>query len=280
MPETFETPARFGCAALDPRALAGPVLVLAPHSDDEALGCGGTLALVAAAGVPVDVVYMTDGRRSPAGADGAPAPDADALVETRRQEARDAMAVLGVAADRLHFLDLPDGALPASEAEAETRLSEIFGRLQPRTVFAPFRHDQHPDHLATHRIARRLAGQDAGIALYQYFVYYRYPLTPGTDIRRSVAPRHLRRVDIGTVREAKRRALACYPSQVTNHFPWQQRPVLTPETLERLTLGDEIFAAFDAGTSDRDLFAGSAPWFWPALRFGPRAVALKKRYLG
>jgi LmbE family N-acetylglucosaminyl deacetylase len=273
---------RFDCAELDLHAdLAGPVVVLAPHSDDEALGCGGTVALLVRAGVPVHVVYMTDGRRSPAGEDGEPAPDADALVATRRQEAQDAMAVLGVPAERLHFLDLPDGALTAAEDRAETLLSRLFERLRPRTVFAPFRHDQHPDHLATHRLARRLAASGDGmIALYQYFVYYRYPMTPGTDIRRSVAARHMRRVDIAEVREVKRRALACYPSQVTAYYPWQTRAVLTPETVERLTSGDEVFAAFDEGTPDRALFEGVPPWFWPALRFGPRAVFLKKRYLG
>jgi LmbE family N-acetylglucosaminyl deacetylase len=276
--EARETPARFDCAALDPLALAGPVLVLAPHSDDEALGCGGTLALLATAGVAAHVVYMTDGRRSPTGADGNPAPDADALVETRRQEARDAMAVLGVPADRLHFLDFPDGSLSAAEDRAGARLAALVERLQPRTMFAPFRHDQHPDHLATHRLARRLARD--GIALYQYFVYYRYPMTPGTDIRRAVASRHLRRVDIAEVREVKRRALACYPSQTTAYYPWQTRAVLTPGTLERLTSGDEVFAAFAADTRDRALFEGVPPWFWPALRFGPRAVFLKKRYLG
>lgn len=270
---------RRDCPPLDPaRDLAAPVVVLAPHSDDEALGCGGTLALLSRAGVPVHVAYMTDGRRSPAGADGEPAADADALVAARRQEAREAMAVLGVPADRLHFLGLPDGGLSGAEAAAGTRLRDLFGRLGPQTVLAPFRHDQHPDHLAAHRIARRLTG--GPIALYQYFVYTRYPLTPGTDIRRSVAPRHLRRVDIAPVREAKRQALARYPSQVALRYPWQTRPVLTPETLERLTAGDELLAAFDAALSDRALFEGVPPWFWPALRFGPRAVALKKRYLG
>src|SRR4029079_5641731 len=37
------------------------VLGLAPHPDDESLGCGGVLHAAASAGVPVHVVFLTNG---------------------------------------------------------------------------------------------------------------------------------------------------------------------------------------------------------------------------
>ncbi|MBE9572531.1 MAG: PIG-L family deacetylase, partial [Proteobacteria bacterium] len=39
------------------------VLALAPHPDDETIGCGGSLAIHANAGDPVKVVFLTNGAR-------------------------------------------------------------------------------------------------------------------------------------------------------------------------------------------------------------------------
>ena len=43
----------------------GPVIVVAPHPDDETLGCGATIMQKLAAGTPVHVVIATDGRYWP-----------------------------------------------------------------------------------------------------------------------------------------------------------------------------------------------------------------------
>lgn len=260
-------------------AIDGPVLVLAPHSDDETLGCGATIARLAPT-VPVHVAYGTDGRLSPIGPDGKAAPDAAALVALRRTEARDAMALLGVPAEQLHFLDLPDGRLTAEQARLMSGIESLIERLRPRTVMAPFRYDQHPDHLAVHRAAVAALRGRADIRLLQYFVYYRYPLLAEPDIRRWVAPRHCVGVDMAPVRTRKRQALACYRSQVERHFPWQQRPVLTPEVLDDHCAGIEQLVTAPPDLADRALFAVDSLRLRLNLRYGPQAVLWKKRLLG
>jgi LmbE family N-acetylglucosaminyl deacetylase len=260
-------------------AIDGPVLVLAPHSDDEALGCGGVIARLAPK-TAVHVLYATDGRLSPAGPDGGPAPDADALVADRRAEAEAAMALLGVPADQLRFLGLRDGGLSADQDRLEAAVAGAIDALRPRTVFAPFRHDQHPDHLAMHRAAVRALARSGGSRLLQYFVYYRYPFLLTDDIRRAVAERHLLRVDVATVRTLKRRALDLYVSQTTRRYPWQSRPILTEVLLESRCLDHEIFAEFDPAAPDAEVFGAFTPWLWATLRFGPEIVRLKKRLLG
>lgn len=256
----------------------GPVLVLAPHSDDEALGCGGTIAQLAPQ-VPVHVAYATDGRMSPPGPDGGPAPNADQIVQERRQEARNAMALLGVPSENLHFLDLPDGRLAASQPHLETGLAGLLGRVRPMTVLAPFRHDQHPDHLAVHRAARRVLRSAPQVRLAQYFIYRRFPFGTVSDIRQALDPRVLVRVDIDGNRAMKRQALDLYPSQVTAHYPWQSRPSLSRQFIEENCAGDEVFAVFDAAMSDRALFATRSPRFWIGLYLAPRAVQWKKRLI-
>src|SRR5690606_38092378 len=45
-------------------ALDGPLLVIAPHPDDETLGCGGVIALATCRNVRVHTVFVTDGGAS------------------------------------------------------------------------------------------------------------------------------------------------------------------------------------------------------------------------
>ncbi|MCX5880707.1 MAG: PIG-L family deacetylase [Deltaproteobacteria bacterium] len=73
--------------------LAGTrVLVLAPHPDDETIGCGGTLALHAAAGDPVRVLILTNGEKG----DVFGRFDRNAYIAIRQQETRSACASLGI----------------------------------------------------------------------------------------------------------------------------------------------------------------------------------------
>src|SRR5258705_86546 len=79
---------------------SGKILVLAPHMDDEVLGCGGTIARHAQAGADVTVIFLTDGRRGIGTIAALPEPERGRrereLVDTRKQEARRAGEILGV----------------------------------------------------------------------------------------------------------------------------------------------------------------------------------------
>jgi LmbE family N-acetylglucosaminyl deacetylase len=258
----------------------GPVLVAVPHSDDEALGLGGLLALLARADIEVHLVYATDGRLSPAGPDGRAASDSDELVAMRKEEARNAMEVLGIAPDRLRFLDFPDSRLGRHEAELAGRLRRLIAELKPRTVLAPFRFDQHPDHLALRRAIGAVLESGPGPTLREYFVYYRYPLSAEKDIRRAVSLSYLRAVDVDEVRDLKSAALRCYKSQVTCYSPWQTRPILTEALLESQCRGPELFTIAPSGLPVHKLFAHRTMRLHLNLSIGPSLVFLKKKWLG
>jgi LmbE family N-acetylglucosaminyl deacetylase len=125
------------------------VVVLAPHMDDETIGCGGALALHAQNGAEITVVFLTDGRLG--------ARDIGALwgeereraqrelIATRKREARAALDVLGVR--HMVCLDAEDGALARSEF-ASSQLRSVLRDRRPELVYLPFWLEAHADHHA------------------------------------------------------------------------------------------------------------------------------------
>lgn len=111
-------------------------LVVAPHPDDEVLGCGGTIARLADAGAAVHVAIVTRGRTPPFD---------PALVARVRSEAREAHALLGVA--ETHFLDLPAAELDTvPHAELNQAIARVVAEVAPDTLLIPFNGDIHLDH--------------------------------------------------------------------------------------------------------------------------------------
>lgn len=123
--------------------MAETVLVVAAHADDEALGCGGTIARHAAAGDAVHVVFMTDGVGSRRGD---VAPEA-----ARRHAARDrALAVLGVQST-LAF-SWPDNEMDSVPLLAIVRpLEAHIERLQACIVYTHHAGDLNVDHRVVHQ---------------------------------------------------------------------------------------------------------------------------------
>lgn len=131
----------------------GNVLVLAPHMDDETIGCGGTLVKHARRGAHVTVLFLTDGRggsnalRELAG-DERRSRERE-LVELRKHEARLALDVLGVR--EAVFLEVPEATLDSTRA-IDGRLRDIVRRVGPDLVYVPSFFEDQPDHAATARI--------------------------------------------------------------------------------------------------------------------------------
>jgi LmbE family N-acetylglucosaminyl deacetylase len=141
------------------------VLVLAPHMDDEVVGCGGVLALHARSGARITVVYLTDGASSDPTLEHrtVPGPQREAarraLSERRKREAREAADVIGIA--QLEFLDRPDGALMAAPSLV-SEVSELIRRYRPDIVYFPCALEMHPDHFAAARLLAALADSGGG----------------------------------------------------------------------------------------------------------------------
>lgn len=137
----------------------GPILVVAPHPDDETLGCGGLIALASAAKLPVDVVLATDGAASHPGSIAFPP---ERLAAVRLEEMRTALTTLGLGADRLHSLGLRDGTVAKDGAGARRAIKELTEYARERRVkiiCTTWRHDPHSDHQAVFRICKAAAAR-------------------------------------------------------------------------------------------------------------------------
>ncbi len=123
--------------------LEGPVLVVAAHPDDEVLGCGGTISRLTAAGVPVHVLFFTDGvsaRPDVAQSDAAAA---------RKQAAIASLALLGVQAPE--FLQFPDNRLDTvALLDLSQSVERVLARVSPVTVLTHHAGDLNVDHRCVH----------------------------------------------------------------------------------------------------------------------------------
>ncbi|SNQ50211.1 putative LmbE-like protein [Frankia canadensis] len=199
-------------------------LVVAPHPDDETLGCAVAVMRKRAVGTPVTIVIVSDGAR----AEPVTLPPAE-LVEVRAGETRRACAALGVGETDVLFLGFPDSELGEHLDAIAGRLSEIIRARGPAQILVPTSCEGHPDHDATHEAARRAVAATgfAGQVLeYTVWLWTHWPWTRGYGTRDRSVSRLLvepfRRlgdarpllVDARGLRTRQRRALAEHVTQV------------------------------------------------------------------
>jgi len=231
---------------VDPnQAFQGRILIVAPHMDDEALACGGLIARLSQK-ERIHIVYATDGMQSPKPVLPMRFTDSFDLAQFRMQEAIAAMGFLGIAPSNIRFLGLPDGELAHHKQALTSLLKEEIKHVNPENILVPFRYDRHPDHIALNHVATNLYQHcKLKFTLIEYFVYYRWRLLPGGDVRRYVPPSSIIQVDITSVSERKRAALDFFKSQTTKYFAWQTRPNLTTQILDEVSLTPELFLRYD-----------------------------------
>ena len=194
------------------------VLVVAPHADDEALGCGGTLAKHHLAGDRISVVFMTDGGKGEEMAGGI---TGQALVELREREAQQAGRALGV--DECIFFRNPDGALRCTSRTVE-QLSSVLDRLRPDVIYCPSPLDTHRDHRqACVTLARALSQGSRAVVVYLYEVWAPVPANcaVGIDLERKLRAIRLYRSQMderelyvtAATALARYRGLSCLPGR-------------------------------------------------------------------
>lgn len=228
--------------SLEDAPTGGAALIIAPHPDDEVLGCGGLIATRRAAMRDVHVVYLTDGSASHPGH---PVLGPRELADLRAREAAEAMQALGVPAAALHFLNAPDSRLPhlgaGETAEFRAKLREIFAQVCPVEIFLPCAQDGSSEHEAAFRLVKPVISKlpsPARILEYPVWAWWRAillirPLLKGRAIRLLRFPDHAR---------AKEAALSRYRSQFEALPPWT-RPVLSSEFRRLFTNTEELFFA-------------------------------------
>lgn len=220
--------------------LQAPVLVVAPHPDDETLGCGGAIALLRSHNCPVSVLVMTDGTQSHPRSRKYPAP---VLQQLRQQETLDALATLGVDRAAVTFLQLTDGAVPtlATLEQPQAACRAYLAAIAPKTIFLPWRHDPHPDHRATWQLIHSaIMGMRPAPRLIEYPIWdWDTEQSGGLPNSAQVAGW---RLDIQTVVSLKQRAIAAYQSQITDLIDDDPEGFrLTPEMLANFTRSWEVY---------------------------------------
>jgi N-acetylglucosamine malate deacetylase 1 len=192
----LQTAKVFNRSALVWEPAAETVLVLAPHIDDDVMGCGGTLAKHVARGASVTVAFLTD--CGAGGALGAGERSAEALTAARKREAYLALAELGIR--HLEFLDAKDGSLTSTPALVQ-QLRAILQGGRFDLVYLPFFVEAHPDHRATSRILL-----DAALGTHLQFQCLGY------EVWTPLLPNCL--VNIDATEQLKRKAIRHYRSQL------------------------------------------------------------------
>ena len=122
------------------------ILVLAPHPDDESIGCGGALLHHVKQGDVVQIVFLTSGEKGGHGRSEAE------TIRVREGEARAAAKILGVR--QIEFWHLPDGALRPSP-DAIKRLRTKLKTFKPEKIYVTHDREMHPDHRGAVRLVRR-----------------------------------------------------------------------------------------------------------------------------
>jgi len=205
-----------------------PAIVFAPHQDDETFGCGGLIAMKRERGIPVKVVFLTDGAGSHGDIE---AHERERLAIIRQEEAYAATAVLGLSREDLLFSGYSDGRLdqitgPQREELVE-HLMKILRAFHPGEVYVTHRRDRHGDHEAAYELVIR-AVERAGLAVevFQYAIWAVWWSALGWRLSwRDFA--EARGVVIENVSAKKKKAIEIYRSQLAvlphgflNRFLW------------------------------------------------------------
>jgi LmbE family N-acetylglucosaminyl deacetylase len=216
------------------------IVILAPHPDDEILGCGALMATSVAQGIPVWVIYLTDGGASQPGLTGE---ERTRLVLQRQREALAGLAVLGIPSTNAIFVGAPDGQLHTSKAHANLaifKLHDLILQGSVSSVFVTSPSDGHIDHQSAYTLAVKALRDCPGISLYTYPVSSR--------IDHGVVARAQPLFDIHiqnkSFEEKKRAALGCHVSQI-QQLPRKNGFTLAPEIVDAMCEGPEYFQAVD-----------------------------------
>ncbi len=207
----------------------GRVLVIAPHPDDEILGCGGTMARLVEEGHVVEACLVTRGRP--------PAFDEAGVAQVLAEMER-AHAHIGVA--RTHRLDFPAARLDTLASwQINQAIGEVVETVAPDTLFLPFVGDIHLDHqlafLGAMVAARpRHARVPARILCYETLSETNWLAPPVTP---AFVPNCF--VDIASTLARKLEAFALFESQVKD-FP-DERSLKVIESLATMR-GGTVFA--------------------------------------
>jgi LmbE family N-acetylglucosaminyl deacetylase len=209
-------------------------VIIAPHPDDEVLGCGGLLQLLAALDRPILIISVTDGSASHPGSTTWPA---ERLSVVRPQESAEALHRLGLPLHSVQWLR--GGFVDSAVAREEQRLTDFIQRyLKPTdVVFSTWSHDGHTDHEAVGR-AGAVAAAAAGAIHHELPIWTWHWATPEDE---KIPWSRARKLPLDKALIARKsHAAHAFASQLEGDPHIGLPPVLAPFVLERLLQPFEV----------------------------------------
>ena len=207
----FAAAERLPLMSLDEITGGRGLVIVAPHPDDESLGCGGLIAAACERGIDTRLVVVSDGTGSHPNSKAFPK---DKLRQLREEETRAAADMLGLPSQAITFLGLPDRFVPIEGPEADQArraMKAAVAQSGAGVICVTWRHDPHCDHQASARLVDGVAGE-SGARILAYPVWGS-TLAPGTDV--GGAPRGVR-LDIARYVAKKREAIFAHRSQTSD----------------------------------------------------------------
>ena len=213
----------------------GKTLIVAPHPDDESLGCGGAIALLRNFNVEVKVLVLSDGTLSHPNSVKFPA---EKLRDLRESEMINALKILGVNEENITFFRLKDRSVPNRDSiQTVAKCKNYLDSIKPQTILVPWRRDPHPDHRAAYSLLKA-ANKAAKIIEYPIWLW---EIAESEDAP-TFDEVDAFRLDISSVSLQKQRAINAHQSQTTDLIdddPYGFR--LTPDILANFAENWEVY---------------------------------------
>ena len=213
------------------------ILIIAPHCDDEVLGCGGLITRALLAKSKVEVYIVTDA-------------DKYGIGHLRKKESKAALKVLGLDSSHLHFLNFPDRDRNLTKKNPEGKsladaIKEAKEKHKPTLIFLPHPKDTHPQHHAVY-----VQGIEAlkGEKILHYLIWYGlfgHPWPHGYKPALRIAPPQ--KINEGTwsiltldteKETIKEQAIRCYTTQLAKRNPILRSQLLSFVRTNELFWGD------------------------------------------
>lgn len=212
----------------------GNTLIVAPHPDDESLGCGGVIALLKRHGLSVSILVLSDGTQSHPNSKKFPP---NKLRKLRESECLNAAAILGLdPKNDVTFCRFPDTQVPGEGSEnfksAVSKVKLFLAIKKAQTIFVPWRRDPHPDHRASYQLI--IKAKDQNHKIFEYPIWlYKTEQKLDAPLKSEVSAF---RLDISSVLKLKRQAISAHCSQTTD---------LIDDDPDGFQLGSDVLNEFD-----------------------------------
>ncbi|WP_291354584.1 MULTISPECIES: PIG-L deacetylase family protein [unclassified Acinetobacter] len=210
------------------------VLIVAPHPDDEILGCAGLLQQLAQLEREIVLVAVTNGTQSHPGSR---VYTAEQLNSIRPAETQAALEVLGIqhVVSRM-ALNMMDGEVSSQQDRFYQALESL---VKPEDILVcTFDRDGHPDHEATGKVVQQLANE-LQLSCYQVLIWAWHWAIPEDSripwnkaLKLQLTPQQL---------EYKAQAIACFKSQLKPDQSTGRPPILSPQTIQRILMPCEVY---------------------------------------